>query len=163
MKEHIEKLIRDYPQLKMELNCLQVEMSEFEGISANEAIESMHFVQPEGERVQKSDISDSTGRIALSYKTYADRINREWYNHLQRKHTTLAEDLRFFEAAIRALNPLYAELMVDMVLNRMHWDDLALKYHVCRMSISRYRKRAIIELVQLYSEHEKVMTEYLLD
>lgn len=163
MKDHIEKLIQNYPRMKAEMARLNIQIRDFQGITPEEAIESMHFAQPEGERVQKSDISDSTGRIALTYREHTDHVNRDWYGHLIRKRDLLADELRFFEAAIRTLSPLYCAMMTDMVLNQMSWDELEGKYHVCRMSISRYRKRAIAELDGLYAERNQDMMDFLLD
>lgn len=162
MKEKIEKMIQSYPQMKAELERLNIEIREFQGITPEEAIESMHFTQPEGERVQKSDISDSTGRIALTFRAHTEHINREWLGHLVQKRALLSDELRFFEAAIRTLNPLYAEVMVDMVLGQMRWDDLERKHRICRMSIARYKKRAIAELDKLYEDRNLDMAEFLL-
>lgn len=162
MKEQIEKLIQGYPQMKAELERLNIEIREFQGISPEEVIESMHFVQPEGERVQKSDISDSTGRIALSFRARTEHINREWLEHLIEKRALLISEVRFFEAAIRTLNPLYAEIMADMVLGQMRWDDLQTKYSICRMSIARYKKRAVAELDNLYEDRNLDMERFLL-
>lgn len=163
MKEKIEKLFQDYPKMKAELERLNIEIRDFQGITPEEAIESMHFAQPEGERVQKSDVSDSTGRIALSYRAHTEHINREWLGHLIQKRALLTDELRVFESSIRTLNPLYAAIVEDMVLGQMRWDDLEQKYHVCRMSLSRYRKRAVAEMAALYTELDKDMADYLLD
>ena len=162
MKEQIEKLIQSYPQMKAEMERLSIEIRDFQGISPEEVIESMHFVQPEGERVQKSDISDSTGRIALTFRARAERINREWLGHLIEKRAFLTSEVRYFETAIRTLNPLYAGIMADMVLGKMRWDDLQTKYGVSRMSIARYKKRAVAELDKLYEDRNLDMERFLL-
>lgn len=163
MKEKIEKLFQDYPKMKAELERLNIEIRDFQGITPEEAIESMHFAQPEGERVQKSDISDSTGRIALSFRERTERINREWLGHLIQKRALISDELRFFEVALRTLNPLYAAIMVDMVVGQMRWDDLMRKYHVGRTSIARYRRRAVAELDALYTERNQDVADFLLD
>ncbi|WP_400245597.1 hypothetical protein AB3U99_03805 [Niallia sp. JL1B1071] len=96
MSERIEKIMHSYQQIVMERNCLENQIVNFQGITASEVIESMYFEQPDGERVQTSGVSDKTGRIAITYKDRMNRINREWQEHLVKKHSALFEELLFF-------------------------------------------------------------------
>lgn len=103
MRERIEALIRDYQKNKMELKCLEHQIRNFRGISENEMIDTMYFTQPEGERVQTSGVSDKTAKIAMSYRERMDAMNEEWYQHLEKQYYALAEEISFFESAVKAL------------------------------------------------------------
>lgn len=162
MNERIEKIMQDYPQMVMERTCLENQILNFKGITETEMIESMYFTQPEGERVQASGVSDKTARIAITYKNKMERINCEWQEHLEKKHSILAEELIFFESAVLSLSGILPDFISDMVIEGLTWDDLADKYHVSRTMVAKYRKKAIRELEILYAIHDQEMAEYIL-
>ena len=162
MRERIEALIRDYQKNKMELKCLEHQIRNFRGISENEMIDTMYFTQPEGERVQTSGVSDKTAKIAMSYRERMDAMNEEWYQHLEKQYFALAEEISFFESAVKALPGKMGEIMQDMIFSQASWDELADKHFVGRTTIWRYRQKAIDERVVLYEKHEAEMTAYML-
>lgn len=162
MRERIEALIRDYPKNKMELKCLEHQIRNFRGISENEMIDTMYFTQPEGERVQTSGVSDKTAKIAMSYRERMDAINEEWYQHLEKQYFSLAEEISFFESAVKALPGEMGEIMQDIVFSQASWEEVADKHYVSRRTIGRYRQKAIDELVVLYEKHEAEMLAYML-
>ena len=162
MRERIEALIRDYPKNKMELKCLEHQIRNFRGISENEMIDTMYFTQPEGERVQTSGVSDKTAKIAMSYRERMDAINEEWYQHLEKQYFSLAEEISFFESAVKALPGEMGEIMQDIVFSQASWEEVADKHYVSRRTIGRYRQKAIDELVVLYEKHEAEMVAYML-
>ena len=163
MSERIEKLMRDYPQMKTEVKCLENQIRNFRGISETEMIESMLFSHPEGDRVQTSGVSDKTSRIAISYRERMERINSEWYEYLEKKYLLLSEELRFFESALSSLPGKLSGIMKDMVLDGMTYDSLAAKYFVSRTMVVKYRKRAIVELDRLYTVHDAEVAAYILN
>ena len=162
MRERIEALIRDYPKNKMELKCLEHQIRNFRGISENEMIDTMYFTQPEGERVQTSGVSDKTAKIAMSYRERMDAINEEWYQHLEKQYFSLAEEISFFESAVKALPGEMGEIMQDIVFSQASWEEVADKHYVSRRTIGRYRQKAIDKLVVLYEKHEAEMLAYML-
>ena len=162
MVSRVEKIMREYRQIVMECSCLENQILNFKGITGTEMIESMYFTQPEGERVQASGVSDKTARIAITYKNKMERINCEWREHLEKKHSILAEELIFFESAVLSLSGILPDFISDMVIEGLTWDDLADKYHVSRTMVAKYRKKAIHELEILYAIHDQEMAEYIL-
>jgi hypothetical protein len=162
MSERTERLIRDYPANKTQLECLRNQISSFRGVSEQEVIDTMLFSQPDGERVQTSNIADKTASIALNYRKRREQINREWYEHLERQYMDLLEELRFFESALRSLSGVEGAVLADQVLNGATWDELSERYHVCRTMIGKYRKKAISELDRLYQCHDAEMVAYML-
>ena len=162
MSGRVEKIMQEYSQMVMERVCLENQIRNFQGITEEEMIDSLQFSQPDAERVQTSGVSDKTGRIAVSYKDKMDRINKEWQAHLEKKHSVLLEELVFFESAVFSLSGILPDLISDMVVKGLTWDDLADKYHISRTMVAKNRKRAIRELEILYAIHDVEMAEYIL-
>jgi hypothetical protein len=162
MSGRAEKIMQEYQQMVMERICLENQIKNFKGITEEEMIDSLYFPQPDGDRVQTSGISDKTARIAISYREKMDRINKEWQAHLEKKHSVLLEELVFFESAVFSLSGILPDLISDMVVKGLTWDDLADKYHISRTMVAKNRKRAIRELEILYAIHDEEMAEYIL-
>ncbi len=162
MSERIEKLIKEYPAMVRERDCIRYQIQHFRGVTDQDIIDSMNFGAPEGDRVQTSNISDKTASIALVYHERVDRFNQDWMVHLFTKLATLEDELNFLQAAIRSLTGDLADFMEDLVINGMTWDSLEGKYHISRRTVSNYRKRGIQQLEDLYAIHEKEMATYLL-
>lgn len=148
--------------MKTELRCLEHQIKNFKGISETEMIESMNFSNPEGERVQTSNISNKPASIALNYHARMEEINREWYEHLEKRYLMLSEDVRFFEAALTALSGYLPDFMTDMVVNGCTWDYLCEHYHISRTMVAKNRRKAIVELDELYRKHDDEMVSYML-
>ena len=162
MSERVERIIKDYPGMVMERDCLRHQLANFQGVTEEEIIDSMNYSTPQGERVQTSNISDKTATISESYRDRVHRINRDWSDHLTVKLLALEEEIDFFHSAIRAISPELAPLMWDLTVERLTWDAVEAKHHVCRATIGKYRKRAICELDSLYATHDREMAEYIL-
>ena len=162
MSERIESLIREYPKRKRDLECLRQQIADFKGITDEDMIDTMYFSHPEGERVQTSGVNDKTARIATTYRDKMERINAEWYEHLEKEYYELAEEVRFFEAALKALPDELSDVMMDMIIYRYTWDSLCSIYHVSRTMSAKYRRKAIRELEDMYAQREREMVAYML-
>lgn len=162
MSERIENIIKEYHRMKKERNCLEHQIRNFKGISEEEMIDSMNFHFPEGERVQTSNISNKPASIALNYRERMERINQEWYEHLEKQYLMLDEEIRFFEAALSSLSGYLPEFMTDMVINGCTWDYLCEHYHISRTMVAKNRRKAIRELEELYAQRDAEMVSYML-
>ena len=162
MSVRIEKLIAEYPDMVRDRKCLAYQIAHFRGLSAEEVIESMYTLRQDGERVQTSSLSDKTAQIAMSYRERLNRMNREWYEHLEWRLRCVSDELDFFESAIRALSGELSSVMVCLVLDGMTWDATADALHMSRANIGKLRKKAILELDMLYARHDLETTAYML-
>jgi len=163
MSLRVEKLLKEYPMLIRERNCLAHQIAHFHGFTAEDVIQSMYTPRMDGERVQTSGTSDKTAQIALNYQERMDRINREWFDHLENKLRILNEELQFLESALGSLSKKLPDIMRDMVIGQMTWDSLSDKYFVSRRMIGKYRRKAIEELDVLYEHRDKETAAYILD
>ncbi len=162
MRERIEAMIREYPQKKLELDCLKNQIQNFRGISENDMIDSMVFSKPDGERVANSSISDKTASVGSSYRERMERMNAEWRYHLESRYCVLAEEITFFESALMALQGKPGKIMRDIVLSGMTQESVAERYYLSRTTIWRYQKQAVDKLIPLYEQHEADVLAFML-
>lgn len=162
MRKKIERIFKNYRQMKNELSVLEFQLSNFAGISNNELIESMCFSHPEGERVQSSSLSDKTAKVAINYEKVAEKMNDEFFTALLIQYRTLKSELDFFEYCINRLSGKLPEIIHDMVINKMSWGEMARKYNISEPMLCKYRKKAIGDIAKLYEARDKQMEQYIL-
>ena len=114
MSARVEKLISEYPQMVSQKKCLAYQVAHFRGLSPEDVIISMYTAHHEGERVQTSGTSDKTAQIALNYESRMLRLNREWYEHLEKELVELTDELNFFEGALRSLPGNLSQIPHDL-------------------------------------------------
>jgi hypothetical protein len=141
---------------------LKSQLSNYKGVDLRDVIESMCFRRPDGERVQTSSTSDITAKTAMSYRQIGNRMSDEWYLYLIDRHETLQEEIEFFENSIKRLSGKLPEVMQDMIIEKLLWDELVLKYCVSRAMIGKYRQKAIKELDGLYELRDTQVESYIL-
>lgn len=158
----MEHLFKDYSKWKKSRTMLAHELVRFEGVADDEVIESMCYSRPEGERIQKSGITDTTGKTAIYYRKVAETINDDWYDFLFRQYQEVKEEIDFFEAAVGQLSGRLPQIIYDMVILEMPWKEMAGKYQVSEAMLTKYRKKALGELGTLYELREKQVERFLL-
>jgi hypothetical protein len=163
MSARVEKLLKEYPTLIRERNCLAHQIAHFRGVTAEDVIESMYTPFMDGERVQTSGISDKTAQIALNYQERMERINREWFEHLEHRLKLLTDELSFFESALDSLSGRLPAVMRALVVRQSTWDIVQTEYHIGRATLSAYRKQAIAELDELFAAQDRAEAAYLLE
>ena len=84
MNKRLERMLKNYPAMVRERDSIAHQIAHFKGLTAEEVIESMYTAHSDGERVQTSNLSDKTAQIAMNYQEKMERINREWYEHLEK-------------------------------------------------------------------------------
>ena len=153
------EVLDKYQELKKEQTVLKFQLSRFKGISEDD---TMTFSHADGERVQTSGVSDKTGKIAVNYKKIADRENEEWMSYLISRLEYVEAEIEFFEYALKGLSSSVGEIMWDMVVECMGWNEIEEKYHISHATLGRYRKNAIKELDVIYELRDKQTEIYML-
>lgn len=162
MSERIEKLINDYPSMIREQALLSNQIRQFRGLSEIDIIESMVFHTPEGERVQTSGVSQKTASVAVNYSSRVQEMNQEWIKNLEMEYALITEEIMFFQSAVEALEHKLSELMIDLVIERLQWDEITRKYHISRTLVAKRRKKAIVELEKLYVNNDRRIIQFIL-
>ncbi len=158
-----EKMMKEYKQMKLELEVTEMQLQRFTGISEEDMISTMSFSHPEGDdRVQTSGTSDKTAKIAINYKKVMERENEEWYRFLLGRYRKLKMELDFFEDSVRRLSGNLPEIVMDLLDTDITWDEIAGRHHVNRSMIGKYRKAAIKELDAIYEVRELCASEFML-
>lgn len=158
-----EEVFREYHNMKKELSVLEFQLQRFQGVSEDDLITAMCFSHPESdERVQTSSLSDKTAKVAINYRAVAEKENDEWYDFLWRRYRYLKEEIDFFEHGVQNLDGTLADIMADLLKGDMSWDDIQNQYCISRMMITRYRKKALDNLQNLYDLREQQVADYIL-
>lgn len=148
-KQRVESLLKNYNEIQRHLDRLNFEIERFSGLDYEQVIETMNYAAPEEERVQSSSISDKSGRLALSYKEYTNKLNADVVA-LALEYYTQKDELDVLDYCINLLDPKLSEIITDMFVNKMTWDEMSYKYHVSRTMLSKYRKKGINSIASLF-------------
>lgn len=159
---NVEKLFKDYDKWKKDMKFLEFELSRFQGVPYDDVIESLCFSNPQEDRVQNSSISDKTGKTALIYRQVKERMDDEWFEFLLERYQSLKEQTDFFEYAVEQLSGRLPEVIRDMVMEKMSWQELMIKYRVSHAMIGKYRKKALEELQMIYTLRNQHSDNYML-
>ena len=162
MKGYVEKMISEYPQMVRERESLKKQMEAQEFLSADELISAMSFSHPDGERVQSSDLSDKTARIALGYREKLERINEELIVPMQKRYQALNVEISFLEDAILNLPEDLAYVMQELVLKGHTWEEVSQEMFISVTKLQKLRKAAIDNLIRAYQKRESEQIRILL-
>ena len=155
-KEHVEHLLKNYHEIKRDLDILNFEIERFTGLSYSEVITALTFTNPDGERVRNNNVSDKTARIALAYRESTDKINCDDVLALVLKYNTQKREMDMLDYCITLLEPRLSKVITDMVISRLTWKETSGKYNVSQVMLGKYRKKAIVEIVKMFGVREAV-------
>lgn len=162
MNRKMDEIVKGYPELIQKRDCLAYQLAHFRGFTADEIIESMYTPQQDGERVQTSNLSDKTAQIALDYQERRERINREWYEQMEKELQMVSDEVTFFEAAVHALPIKIRGAVSALFIGQDTWDTVQADFHIGRATLSAYRRQALRILENLYADRERSQTAFLL-
>ncbi len=158
-----ERMIKEYNTMKKELSVLEFQLKQFKGVDEDDIILSMQLAHLEGgDRVQTSTTSDKTASVAMNYKKIMERENDEWFKFLWNRYRYIHEEVEFFELSVAALPDILPELMMDLVNHETTWDDIMNHYNIARSTITKYKKKAIDFLNEMYELRDQQTEVYIL-
>lgn len=136
---------------------LKKQIENFEFLSADEFISAMSFSHPDGERVQSSDLSYKTARIALGYRDKLDRINEELIVPMQKRYYALDTEIAFSHLP----DDLF-HIMQGLVIEGRTWDEVSEEMFISITKLQKLRKSAIDHLTRTYQRRESKQVRILL-
>lgn len=157
IREHVEYLLKNYHEIKRNVEILYFEIERFAGIDYDDVIESMNYSKPEGERVSTSNISDKTAKIALAFREITDNRNKDTLRDMVKRYYEVKDEIDLIEYCVANLEKRLSEIMRDMFFNRYSWTKLCNKYYVSVAMIGKYRKKAISEIIKMYEIRQSVI------
>ena len=162
MKGYVKKMISEYPQMVIEREHLKKEIEAKEFLSADELLSAMSFSHPDGERVQSSDLSDKTARIALGYREKLERINNELVAPMQKRYAALDTEISFLETSIDELPEDMTMAIHELVIDGFSWEEVAANLYISITKLQKLRRAAIENLVRAYQKRESQLAGELL-
>lgn len=158
-----ETMFKEYKNMKMEMESLRSQLENAAGISVDDMIRGMTFSgDPDGDRVQTSNISDVTSRIAFDYRKRMWQENEAYFRFLFERYSALKKELDFFISALKALGGKRSEVLLALVVEGLTWDEVLDRFEVCRSTVANYRKSAIKDLDELYEKRQAMEIAFLL-
>lgn len=152
MRRYVKKLLADYPEMLHRRAELKQELGDIKPFTEEDVISSMTFFQPEGERVQTSNISRKTESVALNYRDRFEKMNRKLYGSLPKDYNYVNGEITFLEESIRELPEDEYEVMSLLSLDEYTWKDVETFLAISIREIGRRRKSAINYLVRDYQQ-----------
>lgn len=156
MKQHVLKLLREYPSLNKKIALLKFELEHPKAISDTEILESMTFSKDNSQSAPTvGHISDKTCRIALTYKEEAAKQN-------QLQLTEIASELESIERKKDRLEHCITQLPEDQaaIIRGIYFEGKEQKrvsndLHISDTTIKRGRDRALESLTDMYLTLQK--------
>lgn len=155
-------MISEYTHMVRECERLKRQIETQEFLSADELICAMSFSHPEGERVQSSDMSDKTARIAMGYREKLDRINDDLMVPMQKRYDALDTEISVLETSIDELPEDMTIAMHELVIDVFSWEEVAANLYVSFTKFQKLRRAAIENLVRAYQKRESQLARELL-
>lgn len=162
MREEIRRMFCEYPLRITELQVLELQLSNFQGVDGDEVIQSTCFASSKGDRVQTSGHTDRTAKVAISYRRVKAQMDDEYFDYLMEHHRQLREELDFFTSGINSLSGILPNVIGDLVIEGINWQGLMEKYQVSHAMIGKYRKKALEELEEFYRIRDRHAENFML-
>ncbi|MFH6737117.1 hypothetical protein QE611_04105 [Streptococcus suis] len=141
--QHFQKAQRDLAAVKHLLE-------NYKPLSEDAFLYSLATKSSTEERVKMSKTNSRYENMALTYREkYLDE-DQEYQHWLLEKYCYLKTDLDFFTLAIQSVDEVIKDVVVDLILLGLTWDELLPKHNVSRMTVSRYRKKALKQVKEYY-------------
>ena len=158
-----ETMFKEYKNMKREMDTLRIQLESETGISVDDMIKCMTFGGvTDSDRVQTSNISDTTSRIAMDYRKRMWQENEAYYKFLYDRYSGLKKELDFFVGAIRSLGGKKSEVLLALVVEGLTWDQISDQYDICKKTITNYRKTAIKDIDALYEKRKSTELTFIL-
>ncbi|MFA9399458.1 MAG: sigma factor-like helix-turn-helix DNA-binding protein, partial [Clostridiaceae bacterium] len=113
-------------------------------------IESLNFPANTGERIQTSNISDKTCKIALIYKEATKRMNKESREEIYKMMKATEIEIVRLNYCIERLEPQVKEVVKDIFIEGLQWKDICGKCSISEKTLNKYRKKGIEEIVSMF-------------
>ena len=150
LRRYVEKLVNDYPRMVKRRQQLRYQIDSYRPVPIEDVILSMCFSHPEGERVQSSDLSDKTAKVAMKFRARAERMEQEAIGAMVKEYDCLDEEISFLEECIRQLPSELSEIMCVLVLGGASWDEAEEDLSMSRKQIAVKRSEAMDRLALMF-------------
>lgn len=149
-REYVEYLLKNYNEIIKDIKQLEFEYKTFIDINPDDVIESLNFSTPSEERIQTSNISDKTCKIALIYKEASKRMNRESREEIIKMMKATELEIKRLDYCIERLEIQVKEVVKGLFIEKLQWKDICVKYSISEKTLNKYRKKGIDEIIDMF-------------
>jgi len=149
-REYVEYLLKNYNEIIKDIEQLEFEYKTFIDINPDDVIESLNFSTPSEERIQTSNISDKTCKIALIYKEASKRMNRESREEIIKMMKATELEIKRLDYSIERLEHQVKEVVKGLFIEKLQWKDICVKYSISEKTLNKYRKKGIDEIIDMF-------------
>lgn len=148
-KEYVEYLLKNYHQIKRDIEVLKVllEIRIYE--SDDEIIEEMNFETFKGEKMKHRNIADKTANIAMGYKDKREKQESDRIKELKKEIIKKEMGLLKLETSVGIL-----ETPIQRVIRGLYFEDksmvqLSRELYVSEGTLWRWRKKGVGKIAAL--------------
>lgn len=150
-KEYVEYLLKNYHQIKREIEVLKVllEITIYE--SDEEIIEEMNFETFKGEKVKHRNIADKTANIAMGYKEKREKQESNRIKELKKEIRKKEVELLKLETTVEILETPMQRVIKGLYFEGKSRVQLCRELYVSEVTLGRWRKKGIGKIAGLIS------------
>jgi len=149
-REYVEYLLKNHNEILQDIEQLKFEYEIFKKIETYEVIESLNFSSNNEDRIQTSNVSDKTCKIALIYNEVAKRMNKESREEIYKMMKATEFEMARLSYCIERLEPQIKGILIDVFIEKIQWKGICVKYSISVKTLSKYRKKGIEEIIGMF-------------
>ena len=149
-REYVEYILKNYNEILKDIEQLKFEYETFKDIETDEVIESLNFSSNSQDKIQTSNISDKTCKIALVYNEATKRMNKESKKEIYRMMKTTEIEMMRLNYCIERLEPQVEEVIKEIFIDKLQWKDVCGKNSISEKTLNKYRKKGIEEIISMF-------------
>lgn len=150
MQQYVMDLLKNYSQMKQEIEALRYELSRVEAFSADEMIEAMTYSTPTDERVDSGRVPNKTPDIALTYAQNLADQKIQMTQQINIRLHWLCETVERLDFYIDKLEAHQASILRDYYFEGYTWRELQDLRGVTYKTLIKYRDHAVKALAIKY-------------
>ena len=144
MSEKIESILDEYGDLVQKRALLAGMIRRLSSLTEGDMIEVLSFAKP------ISDYEITTFRSTGGPELYATELRQMFLRKYQKElsicmaeYIAVDEKIRIIESAVAALPEKYSRLIEAIYFKHTKWEIVEYEQHICKKTISNYRKKAL--------------------
>ena len=151
-KEYVEYLLKNYHQIKREIEVSKALLKITIYESEDEVIEEMNFEAFKGEKVKHSNIADKTANIAMRYKDKKEKQEANRVKELKKEIRKKKVELLKIETSVGVLETPMQRVIKGLYFEGKSRAQLCRELYISEGTLGRWRKKGVGKIVGLISE-----------
>lgn len=149
--EYAEYLLKNYHSILNDLEQMKIELEHYEVETIEETIEGMSFSNYSyGLKDGTKNLGDNTARVAMVFRNVNERINMENKKRLERQIISGEIEIKKLRKSIDCLQEDTKNVIEDLYIKRLKWDQIAMRRYISNNTINRHRKKGIEEIARSF-------------